>query len=111
MKCEEIENSSNTKTNLHLEADLEISVDSRGSFGDSAIMHQVNFDIEVPEVLGSLGHREDATDDLVLAYIELLAEEEPCLGPVSPGVAGRGCQADSPVTLTEYRLKIGCKAL
>ena len=55
MKCEEIENSSNTKTNLHLEADLEISVDSRGSFGDSAIMHQVNFDIEVPEVLGSRG--------------------------------------------------------
>ena len=99
------------KQNLHLEADLEISVDSRGFFGESAIMQQVNFDIEVPEVLVTLGHREDATDDLVLAYIELLAEEEPCLGPVSPGVAGRGCQADSPVTLTEYRLKIGCKAL
>ena len=74
-------------------------------------MHQVDFDIEVPKVLVALGHREDATNDLVLVYIELFAEEEPRLGPVSPRVAGRGGQANRPVTLAEYRLKISCKAL
>ena len=74
-------------------------------------MQQVDFDVEVSEVLVTLGHREEATDDLVLVYIELFAEEEPRLGPVSSGVAGRGGQANRPVTLAEYRLKIGCKAL
>lgn len=42
-------------------------------------MKQVDCDIEIPEVLVVLDHLEDATDHLVLAHVELLAEEEPRL--------------------------------
>ena len=74
-------------------------------------MTQVDGDIEVPEVLAVLDHLENTNYHLVLLHIELLAEEEPRLWPVGPGVAGGGGQANGPVTLAEDCLKISREAL
>ena len=59
---------------INLELNLKISVNSCHCFRVSAVMKQVDCDIEIPEVLVVLDHLEDATDQLVLAHIELLAE-------------------------------------
>ena len=74
-------------------------------------MYQVDGDIEVPEVLAVLDHLENTTYNLALLHVELVAEEEPRLWPVGPGVAGGGGQANGPVTLAEDCLKISREAL
>ena len=74
-------------------------------------MNQVDCDIEVPEVLAVLDHLENTTYHLALLHVELIAEEEPRLWPVGPGVAGGGGQANGPVTLAEDCLKISREAL
>ena len=74
-------------------------------------MTQVDGDIEVPEVLAVLDHLEDTNHNLAVLHVELVAEEEPGLWPVGPGVAGGGGQAHGPVTLAEDCLKISREAL
>ena len=59
---------------INLEPNLKISVYSSRCSRVVALMNKVNCDIEVSEVLVVLDHLEDASDQLVLVHVELLAE-------------------------------------